>query len=199
MGPRASPSPRPPGRPRPGSARRSSRSPRTGSCARCPGQEEPAGDVGDRGAVGRGPQHVGAPGRSAASPRCQRGGGEVRSMTRSPAITAPDAAARSATGASLTRKPAAPDLHRPAQEARPAERGEDDRPAVGDRRRQRPGGLDAVTAGHLDVEQGDVGPVLARGGDDGVPRGRPRRPPRGPPPDRAGPAGRRGPGTGPRR
>jgi hypothetical protein len=60
-------------------------------------------------------------------------------------------------------------LERPAQEAGPAERGDDQHP----RRRRHPanlgGGADAVEPRHLDVEQGDVGAVLQDRRYDGVP------------------------------
>ena len=62
-------------------------------------------------------------------------------------------------------------LHRPAQVARPAERREHQHLAAGHLAAQGGRGGKPVQAGHLDVEQGDVGSVLERRGDDLVAAG----------------------------
>jgi hypothetical protein len=89
-------------------------------------------------------------------------------MTRSPAITDRTDRASSATGASFTRKPAAPTSM--------ARRRNPGRPNVvrttarqsGSARAERAGGLDPVASGHLDVEERHVGPELLGSRYDGV-------------------------------
>src|SRR5690606_30519833 len=58
-----------------------------------------------------------------------------------------------------------PGLHGGAQVAGPAEGGQDHHPAAGHGRADPLGGRDAAAAGHLDVEQRDVGPLRRGDGD----------------------------------
>ena len=57
-------------------------------------------------------------------------------------------------------------FHGPPQEPRPAECRENEGPAGWERPAQLAGGRDAVTTGHLDVEQRDVGLRLRRQRED---------------------------------
>ena len=86
-------------------------------------------------------------------------------MTRRPAWTRRTASASWRAGVSLTTKPDAPGVERPADVARPAEGRHDQRPHAGQLGAHGRGGVDAGEAGHLDVEQAHLGSRGAGGGD----------------------------------
>ena len=189
------------GPPRRGCGRRSCRSPPTGGCAPCPrtGAERAAMSATVAAVPGR-PQHVGLARRSAgcrrwpASPRPASGRPRA-----APAATRRTASASCAGRGVLDDEAARAGLHRPAQVAGPAERGHHEHAARGQRGAQGGGRGDAVEAGHLDVEQRDVGPGAAARRRPPRRRGRPRPPPRGRAPGRAARPARRARAPGRRR
>ena len=159
------------------------------------------GDVGHRRAVARRPQHLGLPGgQRAESPATSESAASAGSTTRRPACTRRTASASWAAGVSLTTKPLAPGLHRPAQVARAPERGHDQHPA----RRQRLRAAAAAAAmpsrpGISTSSSATSGRCSRRGRRPPRRRGRPRRPPRGRARGRAAPPARRAPAPGRRR
>ena len=105
---------------------------------------------------------------SGVAPDRQGGGGEVPVDDPLPRHHRPDAPGQLGDRRVLDEEARRAHLHRPAQEARPAERGEDDRAAVRHRAASARAASMPSAAGHLDVQQRHVGPVLAGGLDDGV-------------------------------
>ena len=182
--------------------RRSCRSPRTGGCARCPRRGAARRRCRRRSPPSRAARStsVSRAGERATSPAARLSAASAGSTTRSPACTRRTASASWRGRRVLDDEPARAGLHRAAQVAGPAERRHDEHPDAGQRRAAARGvRADAVEPGHLDVEQGDVGPVLARRGDHLVAAARPRRRPRGRARGRAAPPARRGRAPGRRR
>ena len=87
------------------------------------------------------------------------------SMTRRPAWTRRTASASWRAGRVLDDEARRPRLDRPADVARPAEGRDDQGPHAGQLASYGRGGVDAVEAGHLDVEQAHLGPRGAGGVD----------------------------------
>ena len=113
------------------------------------------------------------------SPTDEAVGGQRRVDHAQAGVHPADGVGELAGGRVLDDEPARAGLQRPPQVAGPPERGHDEHPHVRQRRAQRLGGGDPVQAGHLDVEQRDVRPVLAGGVAPPRRRGPPRRRPRG--------------------
>ena len=168
------------GRPRRGCRRRSCRSRRTGGCARCPRRGTAAWrsrrPTSRRGRRGARRSRAAVSGDSPAT----------RLSVASDGVDDAQAGVHPAYGVGelgrrgvLDDEPAGARLHRAAQEAGPAERGHDQHAGLRALRPHGGRGADPVEPGHLDVEQGDVGLVLADRVRAPGRRSRPRRPPRG--------------------
>ena len=98
---------------------------------------------------------------SGLSPAASVSAARLGSTTRSPEATRRTASASCRAGVSLTTKPLAPAAIA-RRRYRPAERGHDQHAAGWQRGAEFLGGADPVQAGHLDVQQGHVGPGAAR-------------------------------------
>ena len=157
---------RPPAaRPRPGCGRWSCRWPPRGGCAPCP--RTGAGDRRDRRdrrPVGGGAQHVPLALGERAGSRRERLGGQDGIDHPQARVHPPHGVDELLGRRVLHHEAGRPGPHRPRQVTRAPERREDDDPAGRQRRVQLGGGVEAVPAGHLDVQQRHVDVVRGRRG-----------------------------------
>ncbi len=120
------------------------------------GQVQPAGDVGDGGAVGGRGRTSRSRSVSGSGPADRAAAARAGSTTRSPASTSADGGGEFLDRRILDQEATGAGFHGSAQIAGAAERGENDDAATGQGIAQLGGRGEAGGAGHLDVEQGHV-------------------------------------------